>query len=154
MATQTEIICPPQLSTQTPEIRLERVIALTIENLFKAWTTQLDLWFASPGSLLSKAEPNTAFYFETQHDGKRMPHYGRFLRIECPNLVEFTWVTGEGGTAGAETLVTITLQADDSGVLFGLTHAGFSDHASMQKHLEAWPHIIDQMIERRSRPVD
>ncbi|TDE17648.1 SRPBCC family protein [Dyadobacter psychrotolerans] len=154
MGTQIEVICPPDISSRPFNLKLEKHVPLSIENLFKAWTSQLDLWFASPGSLLSKAEPNTAFYFETQHEGRRSPHYGRFLRIEFPGLVELTWITGEGGTEGAETVLTVELNSENDGTLIKLSHAGFADEVSKDKHLEAWPYVLDQMTERRSRPID
>lgn len=109
METQTTIICPPDLTARPLGLALDRFIALPIDKLFKAWTSQFDLWFASPASFLSKVKVNAPFYFETYFKGIRNPHYGRFLKIEEPNKIEMTWITGEGGTEGAETVLTVEL---------------------------------------------
>jgi uncharacterized protein YndB with AHSA1/START domain len=69
------------------------------------------------------AKVNALFFWQTDFEGQRHPHYGRFLRLEPDRLVELTWITGTGGTNGAETVVTIELTPRDSGTQLKLTHA-------------------------------
>jgi uncharacterized protein YndB with AHSA1/START domain len=102
--------------------------------LFRAWTAHIDRWFAAPGTVLMQGEVNTVFFWETQHQGQRHPHYGRFLRLEHDTVIEMTWLTGPDGTKGAETVVLVELAPAGSGTRLRLTHSGFLDQESRDRH--------------------
>jgi len=110
--------------------------------IYGAFTEQFDQWFAAPGTLIVKAEVSGLFFFETHMDGQRHPHYGRYLELVPNKLIDFTWVTGNPGTLGAETRVSIELTPQGDGTQVKLTHAGFPDEETRNGHTEAWPQVL------------
>ncbi len=127
------------------DIRVERAMTATSSAIYRAWTEDFDTWFASPGAIRMKAEVGEPYWFEVTHQGRRHPHYGRFLTLQPGRLVEQTWMTGKGGTEGAETTVRIELTDTVTGTGLLLVHSGFLDADSARQHAESWPGILTHL---------
>ncbi|MEV5830908.1 SRPBCC domain-containing protein [Spirillospora sp. NPDC052242] len=143
-------ITVPDLSDRPLRLVVERDMRSSPQAIYQAWTERIDRWFAAPGTVLMEGRVDTPFFFETRFEGARHPHYGRFLRLEPERLVELTWVTGQGGTDGAETVVTVELSPLGTGAHVRLTHAGFGTEAARDRTEAAWPNVLAQMDERLS----
>ena len=63
-------------------------------------------------------------------------------------LVEMTWVTGNGsevGTEGAETVIRVELAEDEAGTSVKFTHSGFVHERSRDAHEENWPLAFEEL---------
>ncbi|MEO6309345.1 MAG: SRPBCC domain-containing protein [Leifsonia sp.] len=137
---------PPDLTTRPYTLRVECLMLSHPSDLYDAWTQWFELWFAARGSVSMNAEVNAPFFFQTDVDGTRHAHYGRFLRLEHDRLVELSWVTS--ATLGAETVVTVELTPHADSTLLRLTHAGFPTAELKDQHARAWPAVLNELDAR------
>lgn len=132
----------PDLSARSLQTSCECTVNAKPEAVYAAWTEQLDLWFAQAGTVAVVPEAGRPYFFYNREEWGRHPHYGRFLEVVEHELIEMTWMTGNGaleGTEGAETILRIELTAAGSGTVVRLTHSGFVSEKSRDGHAENWP---------------
>ena len=142
----------PDLSTRSLQVTCEYTVHAKPSEVYAAWTERFDCWFAQSGTLSMVPEPGRPYFFYNRDEWGRHPHYGRFLDVTENQLVEMTWMTGNGtdeGTEGAETILRIELAPKGEATEVRLTHSGFVSEKSRVGHEENWPlalEILDEVL--------
>jgi uncharacterized protein YndB with AHSA1/START domain len=139
--------CTCDISSRPLSMTVERLMGAPPELIYRAWTEEFDRWFAEPGTLMMKPEIDRPYFFKSRKDWGFHPHHGRFVELEKDRLIAMTWVTGAGGTEGAETLIRIELVPQGEGTLLKMTHSGFRDETSRDGHEANWPEGLETLDE-------
>jgi uncharacterized protein YndB with AHSA1/START domain len=72
---------------------------------------------------------------------------GRFVELDPPNRIVFTWGFLDSDELPPETsIVEVSLSRDDGGTLVEIVHSGLSD-SEIAKHGIGWPYFLDQLAE-------
>ena len=140
----------PDLSTRPLQATCQHTFDATPKDVYVAWTTRFDSWFAQAGTVAMVPEPGRPYFFYNRDEWGRHPHYGRFLELTDNELIEMTWMTGNGtprGTQGAETLLRIELIPQGERTELRLTHSGFASEESRDAHEQNWPLALEILSE-------
>jgi uncharacterized protein YndB with AHSA1/START domain len=129
------------------DITVARTIPASAEEVFDAWIDAKSPggpWFGSARVILTPVVDGL-FYLAVKHEGRTWPHYGRFLQIERPRLVEYTWMSE--ATKGAESIVTVTMEARGEETEVTLRHSGVPDDEMGRQHKEGWTWVLSALAE-------
>lgn len=130
------------------DITVTRVIAAAAENVFDVWIDPKSPggpWYGAERVILNPVV-NGLFYFAVKHEGRTWPHYGRFVRIERPHRVEYTWVSE--ATKGVESIVDVTFERRGDQCEVTLRHSGVPDDEMGRQHQEGWTLVLSMLAER------
>jgi uncharacterized protein YndB with AHSA1/START domain len=75
-------------------------------------------------------------------DGDRVQLLGRYLELDPPKKIVFTWQWSESQTSSNETLVTVHLLPSDVGTNLTLTHERFTTAEARSNHRQGWGPIL------------
>lgn len=131
-------------STKTIEIKVERLIPASLQDVFDAW---LDA--KVPGTTWNAAEK---FILDAKVDGlfywslKGTAHYGRFTEIERPGRIKHTWISPS--TLGKESTVTITFKKQGEDTLMTLVHSELPDCEPARGHEKGWNYFMGIFLEQ------
>ncbi len=127
------------------DITVTRTIPARVEKIFDLWIDPKSPggpWFGTVRVIMNPVVDGL-FYSAVQNEGRTWPHYGRFLRLDRPNLIEHTWVSE--ATKGVESVVTLTMQSRGDETEVTLRHSGVPDDEMGCKHKDGWTWILDML---------
>jgi uncharacterized protein YndB with AHSA1/START domain len=130
------------------DITVTRSIPAAVDDVFDVWMDPKSPggpWFGA-GRLIFNPAVDGLFYLTVTHEGRTWPHYGRFIRMERPHEVEYTWVSE--GTQGVESIVAVTFSAQGDGTEVTLRHSGVPDDEMGRKHQEGWTWVLSMLAQR------
>lgn len=142
------------MATQTADllsVTVPRRIEAPPEDVFDAWADP-DLfrhWFEPHRAIFRKAAVDELWYWEAEHLGRLWAHYCRYLRVERPRRLEFTWMSE--ATRGLESRVTVEMTPSAGGTEMVLTHSGLPDDEMGRGHEEGWKGITAILAEKIKR---
>jgi uncharacterized protein YndB with AHSA1/START domain len=131
------------------ELNVSRTIAAPAERVFDVWmdpNSPGGLWYGGD-KVIVDVKVDGLFYLAMTGEGRVWPHFGRFVRIERPRMVEYTWMSE--GTKGLESTVQVTFEARGAaGTEVTLRHSGVPDDDTGRKHGEGWGWVLSQLAEQ------
>jgi uncharacterized protein YndB with AHSA1/START domain len=135
-------------TTHLLRVTVPRRIDASPEEVFDAWADPelFRRWFQPRRAILRKAAVDELWYWEADHAGRLWAHYCRYVRVERPRLLEFTWMSE--ATRGLESLVTLEMTPSRGATELVLTHTGLPDDEMGRGHEPGWKHFADVLAEK------
>jgi uncharacterized protein YndB with AHSA1/START domain len=134
------------------EVTVTRMIPASAEKIFDVWIDPKGPggpWFGAERVILNPAVDGL-FYLAVKHEGRTWPHYGRFLQIDRPRRIEHTWMSE--GTKGAESIVTVTMEARGEQTEVTIRHSGVPDDELGRQHEKGWAWVLSALAEAVGSP--
>ncbi|BCU77422.1 SRPBCC domain-containing protein [Luteolibacter sp. LG18] len=138
-----------------PTVKIVRRYQAPAEQVFDAWLDPalLGRWMFGPEvrdeeivRLSVDAKVGGCFSFVVQRGGQEIDHVGRYLEIDRPSRLKFTW--GLVGMSVDESWVTLDIVADGEGCELTLTHEldpAWADYADRTR--QGWTMMCGKLAE-------
>jgi uncharacterized protein YndB with AHSA1/START domain len=130
--------------TKLFDLTVSRTMDASPGDVFDAWVdpAKVSAWFGAARVIMHPAVDDL-YYISVADRGRNWPHYGRFLRIERPRLVEQTWMSES--THGLESIVTFSIEPRGSGSDVTIRHTGLPDEKERRNHQEGWTRLLAEL---------
>lgn len=139
---------------KTMDITVSRTISAPPEKIFDVWIDPKSPggpWFGADRVILNPVVDGL-YYFAVTWQGRIWAHYGRFLQVDRPHRVEFTWMSE--ATKGLESVVNVTMEPRGDQTEVILRHSGVPDDELGRQHKGGWTQILsaldEALVSRRS----
>jgi len=136
-------------------LRLVRIFDAPRERVFDAWAdeTQFIQWMCPPGVTLDEARldvrPGGMWRVRGHHPGRTFATSGRYLEVERPERLVFTWAHHASADfdspRGHETTVRLEFRPVGDRTELTLIHGSFVDTPSRQGHDDGWSGSFDKL---------
>jgi uncharacterized protein YndB with AHSA1/START domain len=142
--------------TAPGEIEIRRSLPEPITEVFRWWTEPelLRQWMSPVGTVDAEVDLRVGGGLRIVMKGAGMviEHVGRFVEIEPPRRLVFTWQSPY--TGNQPSLVTVELEPDgDRRTRLRLVHAQLPETAA-ESHRGGWGAMIDRLAGKLSREVN
>lgn len=133
-------------------VNISKTIAAPITKVFDAWLDPITLakfMLPMPGMERSQVENEAreggSFTIVMQVGDNKIPHTGKYLEIDRPKKLAFTWESPESAD---DSVVTLNLtELSDGKTNIELTHVKFIDEKRRSNHEGGWGNILSALNE-------
>ena len=130
------------------DIEVERSIEAAPRMVYDAWFDTAQPggpWFGCERVIITP-QVGGLFHHSVRHENRSWAHYGRFVRLEPPDLIVQTWVSE--ATGGVETLLELTFTPEGARTRMSLRHTDVPDDPMGRRHEEGWGYVLDSLSAR------
>ena len=142
------------MSSRTPvEVRVARRFGASPERVFDAWLSaeMIGRWMFGPAlrneevvRIAIDARPGGAFSFLVRRQGEEIDHVGKYLEIDRPKRLVFSWGIARESEGGSRVIIEIVPTA--AGCELTLTHQLHPDWANYATRTEqGWTRMLDAL---------
>ena len=130
-------------------LTVSREIAAPAEVLFDAWLEprSLSVWLRPSVISQTRAEVDARvggeFRIVMVRDEAEVLHSGRYLEIDRPRRLVFSW--SSSATGHRETIVTVTFQERANSTLVQIHQTGLADEEARAGHREGWSDALREL---------
>jgi uncharacterized protein YndB with AHSA1/START domain len=131
---------------KTTELNIKRTINAIPSEVFDAWidpTSPGSPWCGVTKAIVNRPKADGLFYSMYQFEGNDIAHYGRFVTLDKPCRIQYTWVSE--ATQGLESLVTLNLKAQGDKTVVQVKHTNVRDDEGGHRHEQAWGYVLARM---------
>jgi uncharacterized protein YndB with AHSA1/START domain len=147
--------------TSTARVEVTTTISVARETAFDAWLSpdRMARFLCAGDTQVVSVEVDSSvggvFRVVMANAKGSYDHRGRYLEIERPARLRFTWTSA--ATNGNDTEVTVTFEDVDGGTRVTLVHVGLADALAAERHERGWTDILvkcrDELESARSQTV-
>lgn len=134
---------------KTMSVKVERTIQASPADVFDAWLDPDSKGSPWNGADKAIVQPVPDGLFYRAHQAKEgdygLAHYGRFLAIEHPRRLQYTWVSQH--TRGLESVVTMDFEPRGEATHVVLVHENLPDDEKGRMHEQGWRYYLELAAE-------